>query len=197
VHDVGRGLAVDDSGCVLVTGYTESPDFPTRDPYQTYQGGSDVFITRLNSSGTALVYSTYFGGGSSDHGRAIALDGIGYARVTGFTRSSDFPTLDPYQDYQGAWDGFVVWITHKSCCGQYTGGYTGNTNFDVQGKYNLADITALISRVYVEPDTPLPCEPNGDLNCDGKMNLSDITQLICYVYVEPANCRPCLCDDLP
>ena len=85
----------------------------------------------------------------------------------------------------------------ESCCGVYTGGTTGNSNCDDQGKFNLSDITTLISRVYVDPDTPLCCEENGDVNCDSKMNLSDITTLICYVYVDPINCEPCSCAELP
>ena len=64
-------------------------------------------------------------------------------------------------------------------------------------KPNRADITVLISRLYIGSMAPLCCEENGDLNCDDKMNLSDITQLICYVYVDPENCEPCLCEELP
>ena len=70
------------------------------------------------------------------------------------------------------------------CCGAYTGGYTGNANCDTEGKYNLSDITRLISRVYLDPGVPLCCEANGDVNCDTKMNLSDITNLITKVYLD-------------
>jgi len=70
------------------------------------------------------------------------------------------------------------------CCGLYTGGYTGNANCDVAGKLNLSDITATITRVYIDPDTPLCCEANGDVNCDTKINLSDITNLITKVYLD-------------
>ena len=68
---------------------------------------------------------------------------------------------------------------------------------DETGKFNLSDITDLITRVYVDTQTPLCCEENGDLNCDGKMNLSDITQLICYIYLDPETCAPCSCSELP
>jgi len=71
-----------------------------------------------------------------------------------------------------------------TCCGVYTGGYTGNTNCDDQGKLNLSDVTALITRVYLSPSTPLCCEENGDVNCDTKLNLSDITDLITRVYID-------------
>ena len=72
------------------------------------------------------------------------------------------------------------------CCGAYTGGKPGNTDCDVQGKYNLSDITKTITRVYLDPDTPLCCEENGDVNCDTKINLTDITQLITRVYLNPS-----------
>lgn len=79
-----------------------------------------------------------------------------------------------------------------ACCGLYTGGITGNTNCDVDGKFNLSDITELVDRVYISM-TPLCCEPNGDLNCDTKLNLSDITQLITFVYLDPVAGTPCPC----
>jgi len=78
-----------------------------------------------------------------------------------------------------------VFCSEPGCCGAYTDGYTGNTNCDDQGKLNLSDITAEITRVYLEPEVPLCCEENGDVNCDTKINLSDITNLITKVYINP------------
>ncbi len=97
--DFGTGIALDSSGFAFVTGYTLSSDFPTT-PFAydaTYNGGEDVFIARLNPSGTALIYSTYFGGSSSfpiggDYGSAIAVDEGGSVYVAGQTFGSDFPT---------------------------------------------------------------------------------------------------------
>ena len=82
------------------------------------------------------------------------------------------------------------------CCGQYTFGYTGNTNCDVMGTFNLSDITAEITRVYIDPDIPLCCEENGDVNCDGKLNLSDITILITRVYLDTEQVL-CPCSEIP
>jgi hypothetical protein len=81
-----------------------------------------------------------------------------------------------------------------ACCGLYTGGFTGNTNCDTEGKRNLADITRLTDRVYIRPDVPLCCEDNGNTNGDeqGVLNLADITRLTDKVYIRPwTECEPC------
>ena len=92
--DFVQGIAVDAGGDAYLTGETYSPNFPTTPgAAQTVLDGSeDVFVTKLNASGTALVYSTYLGGSNGDEGNGIAVDGNGYAYVTGYTESTDFPT---------------------------------------------------------------------------------------------------------
>ncbi|GIV30603.1 MAG: hypothetical protein KatS3mg028_1669 [Bacteroidia bacterium] len=83
----GHGIAVDGSGNAYVTGLTNSTNYDiTAGAFQTTHGGgtySDVFVTKLNSTGTALVYSTYLGGSGADEGLGIAVDGSGNAYVTG------------------------------------------------------------------------------------------------------------------
>jgi hypothetical protein len=98
-NDRGFGIAVDSAGAAYVTGFTQSPDFaadctpPCTVLYGTLRGWQDAFVTKLNPTGTALVYFTYLGGsGSFEEGRGIAVDGPGAAYVTGFTDSADFPT---------------------------------------------------------------------------------------------------------
>jgi hypothetical protein len=175
-----------------VTGWTKSSDFTTVDPYQAaIQGDRDVFVTKLSSSGNSLIYSTYLGGTSDDFGRGIVVDDAGCAYVTGRTHSSDFPTENPYRTYQGSYDVFIVKIA-QHCCGIYTGGYTGNTNRDTDGKRNLADIVGLIDRVYLSQE-PLCCEENGNTNGDpdGVLNLADISKLIDHVYISHTETAPC------
>src|SRR5439155_726812 len=94
--DDGKGIAVDAAGNAYVTGSTASSNFPTTiGAFQTIKGGSgNAFVTKLNPTGSALVYSTYLGGSGAigDYGAGIAVDAAGNAYVTGITSSSDFPT---------------------------------------------------------------------------------------------------------
>jgi Beta-propeller repeat len=98
--EAAAGIAVDPHGSAYVTGGTGSLDFPTtegavdRDPGPRCIHGdfAEGFITKLDSTGTGVVYSTYLGGSSCDVGVAIAIDSAGSAYLTGSTFSSDFPT---------------------------------------------------------------------------------------------------------
>ncbi len=92
--DTGFGIAADSSGNAYVTGITSSTNFPTMNPIQTSGSGFvDGFVTKFNSQGSALVYSTYLGGSGSDSGRGIAVDSANNAYVVGSTDSLNFPVL--------------------------------------------------------------------------------------------------------
>ena len=109
--DRAFSIAVDAAGAVYLTGWTSSPDFPTAgNPYQrSLAGGLDAFVAKLSATGNSLIFSTLLGGGSSDQGRAIALDAFGNAFIAGQTASLNFPTLDPLQAaLKGPQDAFVA-----------------------------------------------------------------------------------------
>jgi hypothetical protein len=97
-NDSAAAIAVDGNGNAYITGVTSSTDFPTVNPFQgtshrvTVPGDSEAFVTKLNASGTAIVYSTYLGGTGPDSGTGIAVDSAGDAYIVGTTGSSDFPT---------------------------------------------------------------------------------------------------------
>ena len=109
----GRGIAVDAAGNAYVTGFTTSIDFPTtRGAFQTtFAGVEDAFVTKLDPTGSALVYSTSLGGGAFDEGTAIVVDAAGNAYVTGLTGSTNFPTTPgAFQTTfaGGSFDAFVT-----------------------------------------------------------------------------------------
>ncbi|HEV2245117.1 MAG TPA: SBBP repeat-containing protein, partial [Terriglobia bacterium] len=89
-YNRGSAIAVDAAGNAYVTGYTYSNNFPTTPgAFQTTFGGGngDAFVSKLNPSGSALIYSTYLGGAHVDLSYGIAVDGAGNAYVTGNTMS--------------------------------------------------------------------------------------------------------------
>ena len=109
----GFGIAVDSVGNAYLTGYTFAPDFPAVNALQPQNGGrNDAFVTKLNSTGSGLIYSTYLGGSRSDIGASIAADSAGNAFVTGVTTSRDFPRANALQQNHGggADDAFVAKI---------------------------------------------------------------------------------------
>jgi hypothetical protein len=87
-------VAVDTSGNVYVAGMTASADFPTTVSALPALGGTDVFVSKFDAAGT-LVFSTVFGGSSSERVRALALDSSGNIVVVGDTYSPDFPVANP------------------------------------------------------------------------------------------------------
>jgi hypothetical protein len=157
--DEGYGIDIDGSGNAYVTGYTKSTDYDiTAGAFQTTHGGNkDVFVTKLNASGSGLLYSTYIGGNDYENGYGIAIDGSGNAYVTGYTYSSDYDvTAGAFQTtYGGNIDVFVtklnasgsglLYSTYIGGSGEdrgygiavdgsgnaYVTGYTTSTNYDV------------------------------------------------------------------
>ncbi|CAN5358519.1 hypothetical protein BH20ACI2_BH20ACI2_28050 [soil metagenome] len=112
--DFANSVTVDGSGNAYLTGSTNSANFPTLSPFDGTFGGDqfnfDAFVTKMNATGTAMIYSTYLGGSSDDNGLGIAIDGAGQAYITGFTNSSDFPTASPFQALRNgtSYDGFLT-----------------------------------------------------------------------------------------
>jgi hypothetical protein len=131
--DRGYAIAVDGSGNAYVTGSTDSPDYDvTPGAFQTTNGGRyDVFVTKLNATGTALVYSTYIGGSSDDGGRGIAVDGSDNAYVTGYTSSINYDvTPGAFQTTnEGGYDVFVTKLNATGTALVYST-YIGGSNWD-------------------------------------------------------------------
>jgi len=114
-YDNSSSIAVDAKGSAYLKGYTRSTNFPTKNALQSISGGSyDNFVAKLNQQGSALVYSTYFGGSGVELGNGIAVDANGNTYVTGSTTSTDFPTKNPLQpNIGGNYDAFVAKLNQQ------------------------------------------------------------------------------------
>lgn len=111
-QETAGGIAVDGSGNAYVAGFTQSSDFPTTAGAldQTLTGYEDAYVTKLNSTGTALAYSTLVGGSGLEEAYGIAVDSSGNAYASGNTTSEDFPTTPGAYDRSlgGIYDAFVT-----------------------------------------------------------------------------------------
>ncbi|MEK7184151.1 MAG: SBBP repeat-containing protein, partial [Patescibacteria group bacterium] len=127
----GVGITVDASDNVYVMGFTGSTNFPTASPFQAASGGgTDVFVSKFNPTGSALVYSTYLGGSGADSGNGVVVDLSGAAYLTGETTSTNFPTSSPFQAANaGGTDTFVTKLNAAGSALTYST-YLGGTAFD-------------------------------------------------------------------
>jgi len=135
--DYGSDIAVDTSGAVYITGSTFSLDYPLATPIQAVHGGvADVIITKLNSAGNSIVYSTFLGGSDEDWGLGIALDSTGAAYVTGYALSTDYPVFNALQPLFGGGfiDSFITKIDPTGTAlvySTYLGGNSGEHGNDI------------------------------------------------------------------
>jgi hypothetical protein len=133
--DQGNGIAVNSVGNVYLTGSTSSGSFPGAPGAGT--GTEDVFVTKINAAGSAVVYTTILAGNAADRGRAIAVDNTGNAYLTGSTQSANFPTLNPVQDQLlGSSDMFVARLNTAGSLVYST--YFGTDNFGYEGGEGIA-----------------------------------------------------------
>jgi hypothetical protein len=188
--DVGRGIAIDGSGNAYITGFTTSVQFPVvpasggiQSAIGSTNGTTDGFVSMLNPTGTALIYSTYLGGSLDDEATAIAVDSAGDAYVVGYTDSTDFPTAAPLQAANaGNQDAFVAKLSPSgttllfstylggdnpdSALGialdqigdAYVTGYTGSTGFNkgfpLLGSIILTNSGTLTTAAFVTEYNP-------------------------------------------
>ncbi len=154
-EDQATGIAVDSVGDVYITGWTASFNFPVVGGIQRHLSGTrDAFVTKMSSSGSELIYSTYLGGSGVDSGYGIGVSTSNSAVVVGDTTSTNLPTVGAIQPKPGGGqDAFVATLNpagnglsmltylggsgldHGSCVhvgpqgGILIGGYTRSTNF--------------------------------------------------------------------
>jgi hypothetical protein len=175
-----NGIAVDGPGNAYVTGFTLSHDFPTVRPFQSANaGGFDVFLSKIDASGSALTYSTYFGGSDDDEGFAITVDRDGNASLTGDTFSTDLPLKNAVQaNPGGSEDAFVarfnppgklvfstylggssfdrgIAIAIDALGKMYVGGFTSSIDFPTRNAFqpsNRGDLDGFVTVINPEGD---------------------------------------------
>ena len=128
--DKAYGVALDSGGNnIYITGQTSSNNLPVLNPAQPAFGGSfDAFVAKISSAGTK-IYATYLGGTGDDRGTGIAVNSAGAAYVTGFTSSTNFPTVTPLQiSNGGGFDAFVAKLNPAGSAFLYSTYLGGSAN---------------------------------------------------------------------
>jgi hypothetical protein len=107
--DLALNVALDSSRAVYVVGQTQGT-FPVKNAFQkTRKGSYDSFITKIEASGKALVYSSFLGGSGVDEALGVAVTAAGAACITGYTDSANFPVKTPFQPgLRGKYDAFLT-----------------------------------------------------------------------------------------
>lgn len=159
--DVATSMAIDSSNRVYVAGFTLSSDFPTSSGaiLAGNRGGYDPFVAKLDTSAgsSGLLYSTTYGGSSTDQATGVAVDSKGIIYLTGWTYSSDFPISGtvPYPTYTPGGDGFLVAIDPSQ-----------------SGNAGIVFCTYFGGSGYDQP-TAMQLAPNGRLYISGFTNSTD------------------------
>ncbi len=157
-YDAARGIAVDGSGNAYVAGETLSGDFATTAAaFDRTRGGEyDMFVTKLNTTGSALVYSTFIGGAAVDNGGRLAINSGGNAYVLGSTSSPDFPTTPGAFDTtrNGAFDATLTKLNAAGSALVYATSFGGT---DSDGGAGLVVDSA--GNAYVAGSTSSPDFP--------------------------------------
>jgi hypothetical protein len=136
-REYAYNLATDTNGNVYVCGMTESSDYPTMNAYQTTHAGEwDGFVTKLNTHGTPMEFSTFLGGSRHDSSNALVIDPAGYTYIVGSTNSSDFPTRNAFQGKHGGggFDSFLAKLDPTGANAVYCtflGGSSGDFSYGV------------------------------------------------------------------
>jgi hypothetical protein len=142
-NDLGRDICLDSSENPVITGYTESDDFPTTPGAfdETFNATGDAwedgFVAKLSANGDSLFFSTYLGGQNNDHSYAITLDTSGNPLVCGKTASDNFPTTPGAYDQTYGPYGFNCFVTKLDATGSslvfstYLGGGSNNCAYDI------------------------------------------------------------------
>jgi hypothetical protein len=168
-NEEALGIGLDANHNVYVVGATSSPNFPTHNAIQNNHAGGewDIFIVRLNADGTALDYSTYYGGNKRDVALDVVVDEVGNVYITGETTSDNFPTMNAFQPEISTTCGSITYNCSDAVVAKfspnglpiYSTYLGGNANPDVgDGAYGIAidsDGSAYVTGYTGSSDFPI------------------------------------------
>jgi len=150
--DAATSLSIDGAGNVYMTGYTNSPNFPTLTPFQAIRGGGiDAFVAKLSANLSNLSASTYLGGANDDHAYTVVVDSTG-VYLAGDTASTNFPISAPLQAANGdvsgtTTDGFISKLSLDLA------GLTSSTYFGGSSNDSVNAMVVRGANIYVTGDT--------------------------------------------
>ncbi len=207
-----RGLAVDDSGCAFVSGWTWSPYFPTRNSVLPYICCDGVFLFKVGSAGDSLVFSTVLSSSGDEQGFQVA-ESNGQPVIVGQAGATDFPQQEPFQPSRGA-DGFISKFTSNgdslifsTCFGGsaydavtsvavgpdgaiYVAGFTLSPDFPVLNafQHRCGDWDGFVAKFTDD----FEC---GDVDANDSIDLTDIVGLVNYIFIHGDQPNPYVAAD--
>jgi hypothetical protein len=172
--EYGLGIAVDGVGNAYVTGFTASGGWATAGAFDTQISDTDIYLAKLNATGSALLYATYVGLSGIDTGTAIVIDGSGNAYVTGAS-TGGFATPGAFRTNPHITEEHYVFVLKFSGLVDL---FPGDTNGDK--KVDFADLVAVAQNYGGSGKT----RDQGDVTGDGNVDFADLV-LIAQNYATP------------
>jgi hypothetical protein len=186
MQEMAFDVEMDSESNSLVTGWARSLDFPTSPgSYQTNQGGmEDIFVFKLDSTGSSLLFSTYIGGSSAEIGRSIAIDSSDCPNLVGTTQSTDFPTTMNAFDTQfnGEHDIIFLKLNSNGSSLLYST-FIGGGNVDMGRSLSIASA----QKVYIAGNTRSGDFPLTGNAFDSTFNGGDIDGDAFVLQFNPSN----------
>jgi len=142
--DQPTGIAVDSTGSVYVTGYTDSSDFPLATLGSLPPGTDHVFVAKFDPTGSNLIYADYIGGSNEDFGYALVLDSSNEVYIAGSTASSDFPVVNAFQStYPGSFNAFLTKVSADGSALLYST-YLGGNGSDEPNSVQIDNLSNVL-----------------------------------------------------
>ncbi|MDQ7786209.1 MAG: SBBP repeat-containing protein, partial [Thermodesulfovibrionales bacterium] len=137
VHDFITSIAIDSSGDIYASGWSNSPDFPAitiGSPDSSFNGESEAFVVKLTPNLDAISAATFLGGNRNDSAYDIAVDGTGNVYIVGLTESQDFPGISAVASADNVFmnpnEGFIVQL-NSDLSSILSATFLGGNNYDV------------------------------------------------------------------